>query len=109
VPDIRSARPNAMLGIHCDSKGNVYVGCGDGVHVFNTSGKLLGKIYVGMTVANFQVRLNPLSTMLCQLMRVQFAGDGRMVLCAETHLFYATLGAKGADITNYDYTKTTVS
>lgn len=26
-----------------------------------------------------------------------------MVICAETELYYATLGATGADITNYDY------
>ncbi|KAL7945052.1 gluconolactonase-like protein [Trichoderma barbatum] len=68
-------------GIHCDSKGNVYAGCGDGVHVWNPSGTLLGKIFLGETSANFQ-----------------FAGDGRMVIGAETHLYYATLAAKGAPI-----------
>jgi gluconolactonase len=46
----------------------------------------LGKIYVGETSANFQ-----------------FAGQGRMVICAETRLYYATLGAAGAYITDYDY------
>ncbi|KAJ6790013.1 hypothetical protein PWT90_03802 [Aphanocladium album] len=66
-------------GIHCDSKGNVYAGCGDGVHVWNPSGKLLGKIFTDGTAANFQ-----------------FAGDGKMVICAETRLFqdadvYSTL------------------
>ena len=67
------------LGIHCDSNGNVYAGCGDGVNVWNPSGKLIGKIYLGTTSANFQ-----------------FAGNGRMVICAETKLFYATLKASGA-------------
>lgn len=66
------------IGVHCDSDGNVYAGCGDGVQVWNPSGTLIGKIYVGTTVANFQ-----------------FAGDGRMVICAETKLFYATLNASG--------------
>lgn len=70
-----------LLGVHCDSKGNVYAGCGDGVNVWNRSGKLIGKIYLGMTSANFQ-----------------FAGDGRMVICAETDLFYVTLAASGAPI-----------
>ncbi|ORY62688.1 lactonohydrolase [Pseudomassariella vexata] len=68
-------------GVHCDSKGNVYGGCGDGVHVWNPSGKLLGKIYTGTTTANFN-----------------FAGDGRMVVCGETQLLYVTLAASGAPI-----------
>jgi gluconolactonase len=74
------------LGIHCDSAGNVYSGVGDGVHVWNPSGKLLGKIYLSTTSANFQ-----------------FAGQGRMVICAETQLYYVTLGATGAAITDYDF------
>ncbi|EXK25806.1 gluconolactonase [Fusarium oxysporum f. sp. melonis 26406] len=69
------------LGIHCDSKGNVYAGCGDGVHVWNRSGKLIGKIYTGVVVANFQ-----------------FAGKGRMIIMGRTNLFYATLAASGAPI-----------
>ncbi|KAF6805080.1 evolved d-pantonohydrolase [Colletotrichum musicola] len=69
-------------GIHCDSKGNVYAGCGDGVHVWNPSGKLIGKIYTGIVAANFQ-----------------FAGDGRMIIMGRTNLFYATLAASGAPLT----------
>ncbi|KAJ5514964.1 SMP-30/Gluconolaconase/LRE-like region [Penicillium fimorum] len=65
-------------GIHCDSWGNIYAGCGDGVHVWNPSGKLIGKIYLGSGTANFN-----------------FAGKGRMVICAETDLYYATLAAAG--------------
>ncbi|ODO08633.1 gluconolactonase [Cryptococcus wingfieldii CBS 7118] len=60
--------------------GNVYAGVGDGIHVFNPSGLLIGKIYLGETSANFA-----------------FAGDGKLVICAETHLFYATLAAKTWD------------
>ncbi|KAH8591934.1 hypothetical protein B0O99DRAFT_654088 [Bisporella sp. PMI_857] len=67
-------------GVHCDSNGNVYSGCGDGVQVWNPSGKLIGKIYLGETSANFR-----------------FAGNGRMVIAAETNLYYATLAASGAD------------
>ncbi|KAK0612597.1 hypothetical protein B0T17DRAFT_499384 [Bombardia bombarda] len=66
-------------GIHLDTKGNVYVACGDGVEVYSPAGKLLGRIYIGSTSANFQ-----------------FAGKGRMVILAETELYYATLGAEGA-------------
>ncbi|KAM0807037.1 hypothetical protein AB5N19_07376 [Seiridium cardinale] len=66
--------------VHCDAKGNVYGGTGDGIQVWNPSGKLIGKIYLGETSANFR-----------------FAGEGRMVIAAETDLFYATLAASGAD------------
>ncbi|TPX09098.1 uncharacterized protein E0L32_001639 [Thyridium curvatum] len=65
-------------GVHCDAAGNVYAGCGDGVQVWNPSGKLIGKIFLGTTAANFQ-----------------FVGDGRMVICAETELYFATVAAKG--------------
>ncbi|KAK7967099.1 uncharacterized protein PG986_001376 [Apiospora aurea] len=67
-------------GVHCDVKGNVYAGCGDGVHVWNPSGKLIGKIYLGSTSANFQ-----------------FTGNS-MVICAETELYYATFAATGPPI-----------
>lgn len=72
--------PGVPDGVHCDSNGNVYTGVGDGVHVFNPSGVLLGKIFVGATVANFR-----------------FAGQGKMIIAAETKLYYATLAAAGAD------------
>ncbi|KAK3337702.1 hypothetical protein B0T19DRAFT_455602 [Cercophora scortea] len=71
--------PGVPDGIHVDTKGNVYAGGGDGVHVYNPAGKLVGKIYVGGTSANFQ-----------------FAGKGRMVILAETELYFATLAAEGA-------------
>lgn len=64
-------------GIHCDAAGYVYAGCGDGLHVWNPSGTLIGKIYLGSRSANFQ-----------------FAGDGRIAITAETKLYYATLAAK---------------
>ncbi len=40
-------------GIHCDTDGNVWAGAGDGVHVWNSEGVLLGKIFVGETSNNF--------------------------------------------------------
>lgn len=69
-------------GVHTDSKGRVYAGCGDGVHVWNPSGKLIGKIYTGTVAANFQ-----------------FAGKGRMIVTGQTKLFYVTLAAEGAPLT----------
>ncbi|KAI0406802.1 gluconolactonase [Xylaria palmicola] len=72
-------------GVHVDTKGRLYAGCGDGVHVFSTSGTLIGKIFLGETTANFN-----------------FAGDGGMVICAETHLFYAKIAATSG-ISKADY------
>ena len=40
-------------GIHADIAGNVWAGCGDGVHVWNDKGLLLGKIFIGETSNNF--------------------------------------------------------
>lgn len=40
-------------GVHTDTAGNVWAGCGDGVHVFDPKGKLLGKIYIGEVSNNF--------------------------------------------------------
>ncbi|KAI6397413.1 hypothetical protein MCOR24_009025 [Pyricularia oryzae] len=40
-------------GIKCDTQGNVYSGCGDGVHIWSPGGVLLGKILVDGGVANF--------------------------------------------------------
>lgn len=71
--------PGVPDGVHCDTEGNVYAGAGDGVQVWNPQGTLLGKIFIGETSANFA-----------------FAGKGRMVICAETRLYFATLGAEGA-------------
>jgi gluconolactonase len=69
-----------VTGIHVDTKGNVYAGCGDGVHVWNPSGKLIGKIYTGIVAANFQ-----------------FASNGRMIIMGRTKLWYATIAATGRE------------
>ena len=74
-----------MLGLHVDTKGRVYAGVGDGVHVFNTAGTLIGKIFLGQTSANFN-----------------FAGDGGMVICAETELFYAKIAVTSGAPTGAD-------
>ncbi|KAJ2991211.1 hypothetical protein NUW58_g2596 [Xylaria curta] len=72
-------------GLHVDTKGRLYAGCGDGVHVFNPSGTLIGKIFLGEGSANFN-----------------FAGDGGMVMCAETNLFYAKIAATSGAYTGDD-------
>ncbi|KAG1742574.1 hypothetical protein EDD22DRAFT_1006639 [Suillus occidentalis] len=36
-------------GIQLDTMGNVYSGCGDGIHVWNTEGTLIGKFYLNST------------------------------------------------------------
>lgn len=40
-------------GIHVDTKGNVWAGCGDGVHIWNEEGTFLGKIWTGVGTNNF--------------------------------------------------------
>ncbi|KAK5211552.1 hypothetical protein LTR20_006090 [Exophiala xenobiotica] len=61
-------------GIKCDMDGNVYSGCGDGVHVWSPGGVLLGKILVPGGVANF-----------C------FGRPGEMFLLNETRLWRVRL------------------
>lgn len=65
-------------GIKCDAVGNIYSGCGDGVHIWNSRGSLIGKIYVGGVVANFN-----------------FAKGGIWIF-AEERLFFAELSVQGA-------------
>mmetsp|Transcript_9866 Transcript_9866/g.36131 ORF Transcript_9866/g.36131 Transcript_9866/m.36131 type:complete len:118 (+) Transcript_9866:976-1329(+) len=38
--------PGIPDGIKVDTNGIVYVGCGDGLHVFSAEGKLLGKVAI---------------------------------------------------------------
>ena len=40
-------------GIKCDTAGNVYAGCGDGLNIWSPGGTLLGKVIVPGGVANF--------------------------------------------------------
>jgi gluconolactonase len=40
-------------GVHCDTQGNVWAAAGDGVHVWNPEGILLGKIFIGELSNNF--------------------------------------------------------
>lgn len=61
-------------GIKVDTKGNVYSGCGDGVHVWNSGGTLIGKILVKGGIANFS-----------------FGEKGAIYLCNEQTVWKAQL------------------
>ncbi|KAG1883846.1 calcium-dependent phosphotriesterase [Suillus subluteus] len=39
-------------GIHLDTNGNVYSGCGDGIHVWNDEGTLIGKFFLNSTASD---------------------------------------------------------
>ena len=67
-----------------DAQGNVYSGCADGVHVWNPTGKLLGKFFTGKTSAN-----------------MAFAGKGRLVILAETEVYLANIAADGLDLASF--------
>ncbi|WWC96569.1 hypothetical protein V866_003437 [Kwoniella sp. B9012] len=41
-------------GIKCDVMGNVYAGCGDGIHVWNPYGTLIGRIVLGAADSNLK-------------------------------------------------------
>lgn len=64
-------------GIKCDTNGNVYSGCGDGVNVWSAGGVLIGKIVVPGGIANF-----------C------FTKKGELMLLNETRLWVAHVDRK---------------
>ncbi|PPQ96414.1 hypothetical protein CVT26_005093 [Gymnopilus dilepis] len=66
-------------GIQVDTKGNLYVASGDGVQIFRQDGVLLGKVFIGSDVAN-----------------MAFAGDGNLIVLANTSVFLARIAAKSA-------------
>ncbi|KZT71085.1 D-lactonohydrolase-like protein [Daedalea quercina L-15889] len=68
-------------GIQVDTLGNVYASCGDGVHVWDRSGTLLGKFFIGTESAN-----------------MVFAGRGRLVILAETAVYLAEVFANGVKL-----------
>ncbi|KAL1747205.1 hypothetical protein HDZ31DRAFT_32451 [Schizophyllum fasciatum] len=63
-------------GLQVDKVGNVYSACGDGVHVWDRRGNLIGKFFLGELSAN-----------------MVFAGHGRLVILAETKIYVADLAA----------------
>jgi len=75
------AETGAPDGVQVDTKGNVYVSCGDGVHVWNPEGTLIGKFFTGKVSAN-----------------LAFAGDGRLVILAEDAIYLAQIAAGAVDL-----------
>ncbi|KIJ40166.1 hypothetical protein M422DRAFT_174152 [Sphaerobolus stellatus SS14] len=63
-------------GLQVDSKGNVYASTADGVQVYDPTGVLLGKIFIGTTSANNI-----------------FAGPGRLVILALSQIFLVEFAA----------------
>ncbi|KIJ37637.1 hypothetical protein M422DRAFT_259727 [Sphaerobolus stellatus SS14] len=66
-------------GLQVDSKGNVYASTADGVQVYDPTGVLLGKIFIGTTSANNI-----------------FAGPGRLVILALSQIFLVEFAAAPA-------------
>ena len=68
-------------GIRCDNAGRIWSSAGDGVHVFDQAGKLIGKILVPETPAN-----------LC------FGGDDgkTLFITARTGLYAIRTNVRGA-------------
>ncbi|MBM4404622.1 MAG: SMP-30/gluconolactonase/LRE family protein [Chloroflexi bacterium] len=73
--------PGVPDGIRADTEGRLYCTAGDGIHVFSTSGELLGKIRLPETPAN-----------------CAFGGGDRrrLFITARTSLYGVTLAATGA-------------
>ncbi|TFK94522.1 D-lactonohydrolase-like protein [Polyporus arcularius HHB13444] len=63
-------------GIQLDAAGNVYAGTGDGAQVWGQDGTLLGKFFLGTVSSN-----------------LVFAGDGRLVILADTAIYLAKIAA----------------
>ncbi|KAI0702387.1 D-lactonohydrolase-like protein [Cerioporus squamosus] len=68
-------------GIQLDAAGNVYAGTGDGAQVWDRNGTLLGKFFLGTVSAN-----------------LVFAGDGRLVILADTAIYFAEIAAKANNL-----------
>ncbi|GJJ07033.1 hypothetical protein Clacol_001231 [Clathrus columnatus] len=66
-------------GFQADSNGNIYASTKDGVQVYDPTGVLLGKIFIGSNSANNV-----------------FAGNGRMVVMAETMIVLVEFAANGS-------------
>lgn len=59
-------------GVDVDADGNIYAGCGDGVHIFSPAGLLLGKILMPEAISNFAFG----------------GGDGKTLFMTSEHALY---------------------
>ncbi|KAF8554489.1 calcium-dependent phosphotriesterase [Imleria badia] len=67
-------------GIQLDTAGNVYSGCGDGIHVWNPEGTLIGKFFLNTTTAE-----------------LMFTESGLLILVEES-IYLANIQAQGIDL-----------
>lgn len=67
-------------GIQLDTMGNVYSGCGEGTHVWNAEGTLIGKFYLNSTTAE-----------------MIFTNSGLVILDEET-MYLANIQAQGLNL-----------
>jgi gluconolactonase len=67
-------------GIQLDTMGNVYSGCGEGTHVWNAEGTLIGKFYLNSTTAE-----------------MIFTKSGLVILDEEA-MYLANIQAQGLDL-----------
>ncbi|KAJ3882268.1 D-lactonohydrolase-like protein [Lentinula edodes] len=79
------ADSGAADGLGVDEFGNVYGACFDGINVWNPSGTLIGKFFLGTKSANFA-----------------FAGKGRLAILAETKIYLAHINAGGMSLMHQD-------
>lgn len=75
-------------GIICDSTGNVFAGCGDGVEIWNPGGSLLGVIRVpgepvSLKSGGCHANDGPTAPVKC----MGWGLDGEMFICAEETLW----------------------
>ncbi|KAK8866198.1 hypothetical protein IAR55_001349 [Kwoniella newhampshirensis] len=76
-------------GVKCDILGNVYAGCGDGIHAWNKYGTLFGKILLGLVDGNFDTGC----AKFC------FVPGGKLVCFAEDRIYLVEgLVVEGATI-----------
>lgn len=68
-------------GIQLDTAGNVYSGCGDGIHVWNPEGTLIGKFFLNTTTAE-----------------LMFTKSGLLIL-VEEYVYLVDILAQGNDLT----------
>ena len=68
-------------GIQLDIMGNVYSGCGEGTHVWNAQGTLIGKFYLNSTTA-----------------QMMFTKSGLVILDEEA-IYLANIQAQGVNLT----------
>lgn len=71
----------APYGIQLDTNGNVFSACGDGTHVWNPAGTLIGKFFLNSTSSN-----------------MVFTNSGLLIL-DEERVYLANIQTQGVNLT----------